>query len=747
MTARHLSPEIVSLIHHVELNESGWWRKAVGQVVKGVLWKADSARTSAELHLALKRELGIPFTDDVLQRQLEMLVGQGAVTRMPGLNYKLTERAREELTSAHRRATDEQEQCRNEFIASCAQHCSELDAVKVWDEFTRHLADAVQLIGANLFHLLADGNLERDTDWLAKFLTKFDLKHQEGLRKILGVFFAPGNHACRNQVLRLLSAHFFAEASRLSPATLSVIEGERKKRFIKVVLDTNFIFSVLQLHDNPGDEAVLSLVDVAQKSGHHLEIKLYVLPSTLDEAQKVLLNQMHMVERIRTTVAMSRAALTQPLSSIAKKFFDAAAKSPGLTASSFFQPYIDDLRTILRGKGIAVLEAHPTIYHQRQDVVDDVLGELRREEAEVQEDRRKGYDTLLHDVVLWHAVKDRRPEDNDSPFEVEYWAVSIDWRLIAFDRQKRLTNASKLPVVLHPSNLVQLVQFWIPRSEVLESSLIDSLRLPLFFQSFDPEDERATVKVLEAISRFENVGDIPEETLKVVLANQVLRRRLRDADASNDEVFALVRDELIAQHKNAVKTLEETRGSLTTTAASLEEERKGRKQSEKSLRETSEQLAAAKTEAAKADKKAADAEKRAAEAEAARLAHAQVAAASQGSLVRLRYAIGAVVGPAAVGLLLGIWTHGVFASFANAILTTSATMVASIAVGLLPLAVAFVASPYITARHAALQSWWLSKFVNVVGKKAFVAPGFFIFSAVFQGGVWDWVKAATHWTP
>ena len=450
------------------------------------------------------------------------------------------------------------------------------------------------MTGANLFHLLADGDLEREVDWVNGFLARFGAEEHDSLHRVLSAFFAPGNHACRSQVLRLMTAHFFAEASQLRPETLAVIEGKRAKRSIKVVLDTNFIFSVLQLHDNPGDDSALSLVDIAQRTGRNLEIKLYVLPGTLEEAQRTLSYQMDLVDRIRTTAAMSRAAVRQPLPSIAKKFFDAASRSPGLSAKAFFQPYIDDLRTILRGKGIDVLEAHPSVYNQRQDVVDDVVEEIRREEEEVPESKRKGYETHLHDAVLWHAVKDRRSELADSPFDVEYWAVSIDWRLIAFDRRKRFANASKLPVVLHPSNLVQLVQFWVPRTQELEDSLVDSLRLPLFFQSFDPEDERATVQVLQALSRYENVGDLNEETVSSILTNRALRGRLKDADASNDEAFALVKEELLTEHRAALTSLQQTKGRLNSTVASLEAERKGREESESALQAATMQLTEAR---------------------------------------------------------------------------------------------------------------------------------------------------------
>jgi hypothetical protein len=751
MKMRQLSPEVVSLIHHVELNKSGWWKKAVGQVVKGVLWKSNTLVTTAELNAALSKELGFPFTEERLTRQLDTLIAQGSVTRMPGPNYKLSESARAELTASQKQAEIERNECREAFISACKTFCPELGPEKVWDEFSKALATAVQVTGANLFHLIADGNLEKEFDWLTKFFSKFESTPIEGLKAVVAAFFAPENQSCRNQVLRLLSAHFFAEASQLSPETLSIVEGERKQRAIKVVLDTNFIFSVLHLHQNPGDSAANTLIELAQRSGKYLDIRFYVLPSTLDEAQRVLVSQMHLVERIRTTQAMSNAALSQPLSSIAKSFFEAASKSPGLSASNFFLPYIEDLRTILLSKGIAVLEAHPSIYTQRTDVVDDVLDEMKREEREVTEGNRKSYEAVLHDAVIWHAVHDRRPANTDSPFEVEYWAVSIDWRLIAFDRRKRAQNASKLPVVLHPSNLVQLVQFWVPRGDELDNSLVNSFQLPMFFQSFDSEDEKATVKVLEAISRYENVSDIPEGTLRVVLANQVLRGRLKDSDASNDEIFKLVKDELIEQHKGVVESLEQTKGSLASTLSSLEGERTERERAEKELVDK-------QTAMNELSEKAGSAEKRAAEAEAARLAHekrmAEELAQHKGQansyktdLIRLKYAVLFFLLPILIGLLAAYFGPDLFSTKGGAALVGGKRSLAVVGFGLLPLGFAFWLSQDYTQKRPELQSWFVAKIVNFIGKWAIAAPASLTFSAIYSGGIWDWVKDVTGWTP
>ncbi|WP_193453244.1 hypothetical protein [Pseudomonas nitroreducens] len=754
MTSRQLSPDIVSLIHHVELNESGWWKKGVSQIVKGVLWKSQTPMTISELKQAIRRETGggVPLADDELAKQLTSLSEIGIVSMLPDSKYKLTERAFKELTVSHAEAQEEQHACRGFFEAACAEHCPNLDADQAWGHFTSALSKAIRVSGANLFRLLIGGSLRKDFDWLEDFFTRIDSEHREGLRQVLMSFFDPENQVCRNQILRFMTAYFFAEATHLQPETLSAINQARKVRSIKVVLDTNFLFSVLQLHDNPADDAALALVDLAQKSHGKLEIKLYVLPSTLEEAKRVLMAQLHLVEQVRTTQALARAALSQSLPSIAKKFFATAAKNPGLSAQIFFRPYIEDLRHILNEKGIAVLEAHPSVYHMRQDVIDDVMTEVKREEAEPPEKRRKGYETLLHDAVLWHAVNDRRLINGDSPFEVEYWAVSIDWRLINFDRAKRSANGATLPVVLHPTNLVQLIQFWVPRTPELEESLVDALRLPLFFQSFDPEDERATMKVLESLSRFQNIDDLPETTIRVVLANQALRSRLKSHEASNEEAFELVRDELLGLNKDLVGKLEEAKGGIDQRDQMLGQEREARQSAESQNQAMAQRVQDIESERQQAELKAQQAEqKQAALAvqlqKGAITSQAEIetqrerADAAERTLERAKFFGLFLFAPILAGV--GLYSLAGHFEVPQALGLTNDWGVRSIKLLLLllPITVAVCLSSGHTSKRPYLQSWRVSRWCSFVGKKIIIAPALMGLEAIYAGGLWDGIKA------
>jgi hypothetical protein len=758
MASRQLSPDIVSLIHHVELNESGWWKKGVSQIIKALFWTSHiPSLTIQGLHEAIQREApGMNLSVEELDRQLTTLRDQGTISFLPGQTYKLTEPALKELSAEAAAAQAEQAECQQEFVESCAKHCPGLDQAKVWKDFTEALARAIRVSGANLFNLLVGGQLRKDFDWLDSLITKVEPDHREGLRNVLMSFFDPNNHVCRNQILRFMTAYFFAEATRLHPETLEMINKARKVKAIKVVLDTNFLFSILQLHDNPADAAAVSLVDLASKSEGKLDIRLYVLPSTLEEARRVLMAQLHQVEHIRTTQAMARAAMTQPMPSIAKKFFSTAATTPGLSAQAYFAPYIDDLRLILEGRGIAVLDAHPEIYNKRQDVIDDVMTGVKREEADFPENRRKSYQTLLHDAVLWHAVNDRRPANTDSPFETEYWAVSIDWRLIGFDRAKRTASGSSLPVVLHPSNLVQLIQFWVPRTPELEESLVDALRLPLFFQSFDLEDEKATLKVLESLSRFENIADLPENAIRVVLTNRALRGRLKKIEASNEEAFQLVRDEILTHHREVSERLELANSSLQEQQLHLDQERQAREAALQSQQETARRIADEESRRQEAERNAsnlavANAQLEGRLQQSSQVSNQQIqserdrADGAERTLARIYFAVVFVIIPALLGGLIFWLSNGITPDSLPGMTTDARILFARLAVAVLPLTVFWCLAPRYADNRSHLKMWWPSRAISWIGRKVILAPSLLAIEAIFAGGTWDGIKLFMNW--
>src|SRR5687768_4841699 len=153
MSGRQLSEDVISLIHHVQLNEAGWWRKAVSQVVRAVFWTQVKPLTVSEAADEFRRLVGISLAELDLRKHLDLLVSQGVLGESAG-GFYLREHARREMDDSHAAACQEQGECRAAFIRICGQKCPDLDSQETWSAFSKALAHAVRIAGANLFHLL-----------------------------------------------------------------------------------------------------------------------------------------------------------------------------------------------------------------------------------------------------------------------------------------------------------------------------------------------------------------------------------------------------------------------------------------------------------------------------------------------------------------------------------------------------------------------------------------------------------------
>lgn len=109
---RQLSPELVSLVHHIELNKAGWWDLAMQRLLLTALWlKQDRIALSAsDLAATVTNELNIPLAEAMLSKHLQALTEGGQVLVLPDGRYKLSEQTvRESRSSIGRRAIAEQQ--------------------------------------------------------------------------------------------------------------------------------------------------------------------------------------------------------------------------------------------------------------------------------------------------------------------------------------------------------------------------------------------------------------------------------------------------------------------------------------------------------------------------------------------------------------------------------------------------------------------------------------------------------------
>lgn len=558
MTAS-IDANILNLVQHVELNKIGWWDAVIQRLILATLWmdgKVDSM-SIGDLDKALQSHFELDLGARI-NSIIDQIAETGSIIRLSDGKIRLSEACLKLINSDVSEAEEIIDRAKKAYIETLT--CDGLTAVEkehIWANFNNlFLRPFIKTIGANIYEFLNVRSSNLDQSLLDAFLEHYPPEQREYLFNSAQLFLTSRDQNVRSYILRSLNTHFCVEACGLDQKTLNSLQNSLgQAQNVTLFIDTNFLFSILELHENPSNAAALGLIELIKNLNGKLNIKMYVTDPTLNEARAVLRGTIDTLNGSRITPNMAEAA-GRYVSGLSRKFFYEVNRSgTPLTPKQYFQPYIDNLVLILKAKGVEVFNEDISQLNTRQDVVDDILTQTDYEEKKWGE-RAKAYKPLEHDIVLWHFIKDKRRVGVDSPLDAEYWIVTIDYRFLGFDDYKKSKEIVIVPICIHPTTLVQLLQFWIPRSQLLEDTLYSSLWLPFVFRDLDPQSENITIEIVKTLGRFENVGDLPKETIIGILVNEALRQRIKN-ETNVEKQIELVREALIEQNLKARTQIDE----------------------------------------------------------------------------------------------------------------------------------------------------------------------------------------------
>ena len=468
------------------------------------VWLSDHAPTSDEIKATFKNQFQLSLNAQKLSASLSALESQGLLVRLPGNLFRIPDQKRaifeKEIAAAEKVASD----ARSFFSSLVTKLCAELDPQTVWSAFeTDFLAPLVKQVGANTYHLIAGERVTYDKELVAQFLAHFKEEFHPRLTELVTSFLDPKRDEVRAHVSRMLHASFCVEASGLPEHVVQKLSSAVGKQIrFRVFVDTNFLFSILALHENPSNAAASELQEVISQLKSNPKVELFVTPRTIEEAKSSISSAKFRLSGVPASPNFMRAALHVGFSGMAERFMSERMRRGGkLTPEEWFDPYLTDFVPMARAKGVELFNEKLDKYSTRQDVVDDINLLLELQEN-LEPSRRKSYEKVEHDMILWHFVNDKRTAYIESPIDAQEWILTVDFRLIGFDEHKQKQAGARVPLCLHPTSLIQLLQFWVPRTKEFEEAILGSLRLPFLFQEFDTDAERTTLKILKGLGRF-----------------------------------------------------------------------------------------------------------------------------------------------------------------------------------------------------------------------------------------------------
>ena len=548
-----LTPELIALVHHIELNKAGWWNAAIQRLLLTAFYiRSDTVTMNVcEIRETLRERYSIALEDDAIGAQLADMVACGEVLEPARERFKISEAALRRCEVDIEVSTALEAEVRKRFDELLVQHCPMIEGGVAWSSFNeKFLAPLVQQLGASTYELLSGTRSFDELRQIDEFVNSFTPDLAVSLNRFLREFLDPANVSLRRFVLRTMTAFFVVQAGGLTDRIIKRLEERAHPFSATLFLDSNVLFSLLGLHENPADESSRNLLRLVQRLSSSTPIKLRVLPPTLDEMRRAIKASQEAVLEMRVSSKLLKPAIEAGITGITAKFLTlAAATGATIAPADYFEPYLKNLLTILGDNGVSLFNQNLSSYRTRQDVMDDLMEQLDREKQRYGP-YAKNYERLEHDMILWHFANDKRPPRPESPIDAEFWVVTADFRLLGFDAYKRRKTTNEIPICLHPVALVQLLQFWIPMDSELEIALFSAIRLPTVLAPFDSQAEKISLRILNALSTFENIGDMPAETTTRILLNDALRQKLAlEKDLAKE--IELVKEALVEENRKA----------------------------------------------------------------------------------------------------------------------------------------------------------------------------------------------------
>jgi hypothetical protein len=749
---RKVGPDIVALVHHIELNESGWVNTAIRKAVRFLIWMIGEP---ADLSMIMneRANLGLgKLTYEQAEIAIHELLASNSILPVGNDRFKLTEVETQSLETSITAAENVEDDVRTKVLK--AAQAAGVDASadserKIWEGFHEEfIVPFIREFGARAYELMTGANTNvRQNIFISDFLGKFTDDRKIVLEAMILAALDKNDGNCRKYILRLLNSYFFQSAVSLPRyVTEKAFAKPGQQRRLRLVLDTNFLFSLFKLHSNPSNEAVSMLQDLIARVPKPFSVDMYVLPSTIDEFHRSITYYQGVAEGIRPTSNVVSAGIKSNVSGVIEAFLLKARESNyKISAKEYFDPYFNDITAILNSYGVKILNGEDKKYATDQSTIDDALDQKSFYASRNGSGKReKSYDQIWHDMVLWHYILDKRPQVNDTIFDAEWVCVTIDFGFIAFDNHKR--HGSGIPLLVHPASLVQALQIVIPSDENLERTILALMQMPFLFEQFDIEDEKATQKILGTLSMYENVNELREETILTILGNKVLRAKISESHDVTGEV-ALVRDAIVDHLAEKTREADEAKAHLSRTKELFERER----QNSATQLETVEKENAARLVMALAEKERADAARVLSEAELsetrARLKELETGEQARSAALKIRsmkqrFAAATVCLTVAATLaILAVRHYSLQISDYSGWLAPLAAQI-TIAVAGLKLCEIYV------NRKLALLDWWPAKTLNKAAKWSWTAYAFLVItfiqpraSTALDGGIFPNVEA------
>jgi hypothetical protein len=483
---------------------------------------------------------GLKIPEPDIRFAIEKLVSEGTLIRSATGKFVLPEVVRKSIQDSIDATYSLETKVREGWQAQISNLSPELDLKQVWNALRRYLSNAFQRHGIQTVSLLdssidiPQGYSESLSSILDGVLASEIPTDQISIAKqVISDFMATsGNYPERTKyIAELADGAFNYFALAIAPSSANQLR--RSLNPLKLFLDTNFLFGVLDLDVNPRVAIASELLGTIQKYGLPFELISHEI--TIKELLSSINNYADNLGSRKWSHSISRAAVTSKfLSGVELRYYQRFLDD-GIDVESFFMPF-KHADAILEQNNINVYHPQDERINERATLIEEYKAFLKIRKQE------KTYKKIDHDMTVLDIVRQLRSETT-STLEAKALFITCDYTLYKFDWETSKKSGSNACTVL-PNIFWQVLRPFIPSDEGFDRSFAQTFAIPEF-RIIGSHAAEACSKMLNILAGYK---DFPEETAIKMLSNDLLIETLQTID--NDQTFQeYVEAEIVAENK------------------------------------------------------------------------------------------------------------------------------------------------------------------------------------------------------
>jgi hypothetical protein len=563
--------------HLLVLSREGKVQDAVASLVLAVLAADPSlqCRTPAGFAEAIEAYFSVRIDADLLGDAIQGHFDAGRLVVGNAIgDYALGPSTKAEVEVRIVEAAALETQVKDEWLASVREECGITEPRQLgelWQALRAYLAKAFLRHGAETAVLLdarlagvdpVGGSL---SSFQAEVIKRYcpDIAPDKAKRALIR-FFSITSPARTRYLAHLLDGTFTVFALSVDEATARYLRSNLLP--LKLFLDTNFIFGLLDLHTNPFAEASRELVHLLHES--NFPFKLYYHAATLREIENTLESIGERLKAQRWRQAMSRAVVgSGALTGVERRFHERNAVQP--IDAELFMARFKDVQGLLKQYGALLWRPSGKVDQAADEEKWLQIADYKEFLDKRRPERPKPYEAMNHDVVVWRDVEQLRSKGK-SVLEAGALFLSADYSLYRWVWQRRRSKADIGSVVL-PSQFLQLLRPFVASTDDLDRRFVEVFAVPEM-RAY-PVDYSGTVN--EVLKVINTVSDMSEDAALRLLTDTILLDELKGVK-ENAKVVAAIElavarenQELLEEKEAAVREAREAHSQKEQLASEL----------------------------------------------------------------------------------------------------------------------------------------------------------------------------------